>query len=322
MKINFPDRLEIFLALALNRRARENSINEDAPTLSEQMPALFEYLSAAETEKLERIWRDYQNKTAPEKSVWRGRVIALIGADEFFIDEQVHQSHISEALKKEIPSVRRIVRRLLPPDFPFDPNSAHDDSQTFDAPFEKSRLPLEKTVRRAFAKHFVALRDLKKITAFDRLSGAQTARLIRLNGIREVATACVRIEAVEAVAAFLRIFSAEDAQAIAAQLNALPNLPEERLMFAEQIVQATLESEPQPSAMLDLLGIQLLGVVLYGADDWQIRYAKQKLPLEIAPKLAEIIDERRIETNANLREQISTEIERLAQTLLRAKSRK
>ena len=339
MKKQFPDRIEIFLALAIRRIERSNFKPElfnieSAPVLADesteppiielpdQMPALFNYLNEAEKEKLVRLWRDYQSKTETEKIEWRARVFKKIGTDEQFIDEQIHKSHIVAALEKEPAGIQRIVRRLLAPDFDASAIESNAATKNGKNPLSKNTLSLERTVRRRFAGQFVALRDLKKITAFDRLSGAQMARLIRLNGIREVATACVRIEAVEAVAAFLRIFSAEDAQAVAAQLNALPTLDEARLSFAETIVQATLEDEPQPSAMLDWLGIRLLATFLCDADESRVRCAKQKLPLELAPRLTEIINEQRRETDAYLRKQIADEIERLAETLVRPKNAK
>lgn len=361
MKNQSPDRLEIFLALALDRAAKRkktiensaafstsaaddfmlaaNSENTVAEPLVENtaadFPALAAYLSAPETERFRLVLADYQSKTDAEQADWHKRIREKIGTDEQLIDEPVHRSHINEALTREIPAVQRIVAKFLPPSYKKSADTytnkkkkgggSGDLAQNFkdgDAPLKKSADALEKIVRRTFAGQFVSLRDLQKPTAFDRLNGAQLARLIRLNGIREVAAACVRIEAVESVAAFLRIFSAEDAQAVATQLNNLAKISEARLTFAEQLVQTTLETESQPSAMLDLLGIRLIGIALCRDAPERVRYTNQKLPLEIAPKLPEIIAEQCRETPEDLQRQISAEIERLAETLLRARSDK
>lgn len=321
-----PNRLEIFLALALERGAPRNfPVNDFLPSLDdenetanegvsddlpdEKLSPLYEYLPPAETEKLQSILAEYQNKTATEKADWRAWVRGGIGIDESLIDETIHPSHVFEALQKESPAVQKIIAASLPENYKNQPEES----------FEKTGAPLEKTVRRAFAEQFVALRDLREPTAFDRLDGAQLARLIRLAGIREVALACVRIEAVESVAAFLRRFSAEDARAAAAQINNLRGAPEARLDFAENLVQTFIEIEPQPSAMLDLLGIRLIGITLGdGGDAVRVRYTNQKLPLEAAAHLSEIIDEQRRRTPADLQRQIRAEIEQLAETIVRA----
>lgn len=336
MKNNFPDRTEIFLALALKQLAQANSsANADfMPSLeAEAKPAEislagFDYLSEREREKFRRVQTEYEQKSDTEKTDWQNQILGKIGADESLIDERVHYSHINEALQKEIPVVQKIIVANLPNSYRKSTDTftgrkkkAGDTAELKPLPTEKdktaakAKTALDKTIRRAFATQFVHVRDLKKPTAFDRLSGNHLARLIRLTGIREVALACVRIEAVESVAAFLRIFSAEDAQAIAAQLNSLAEISETRLAFAENLVQTTLEAESQPSAMLDLLGISLIGVALIGVSESRVQFTNQKLPLEIAPKLPEIIGEQSSETSRELRSQIKSEIETLAETL-------
>ena len=309
MTAQTPEKLKIFLALACQSSATEictakdsapeNVENQsDAKDVSDASPNDFfspikKHLTNAEAAEFERLAANYQNKTEKEKAEWRGAVLRKIGNDEQLIDETVHPSHVNDALRREIPAVRKIVEK-----------------ESSDAV-----SPLEKNVRRAFAKQFIARRDLPKPTAFDFLNGAELARLIRLAGIREVALACVRIEAVEAVAAFLRTFPAEDARAVAAQLNGLRDSSEERLVVAETQVQTALEIEPQPTAMLDALGICLLGIALCGSTDERVRYTNQKLPLEAIEKLPEIIAEQCRRTPVDLQRKINVEVERLAVTI-------
>ncbi len=306
-----PDKLEIFLALAHRLAAARTSAAKNRPEMTAEtekasnaddtsatssgdfFSAINEQLTEAEAAAFERLESNYQAKTDAEKAEWRELLLRKIGTDEQLIDGTVHPSRVADALGRENAAVRKIVGKK----------------------YGDALSPLEKTVRRAFAGQFVALRDLTKPTAFDYLGGGELARLIRLAGIREVALACVRIEAVEAVAAFLRTFPAEDARAVAAQLNGLRNSSETRLDFAENLVQTALEIEPQPAAMLDSLGIRLLGIALCGSAAARIRYINQKMPLEAAGKLPELIGEECRRTPDDWQRKINIEIERLAATL-------
>lgn len=318
MQYHSPDRLEILLALAVKSGAAESGAAEESE--GEKYPAIFAYLPEKESEKFKRLQANYQDKTETEKAEWQTAILKKIGMDEPLIDDTVHWSYISEALQKETSAIQKILFDFLSVEHRKAINSSTGKSK------ENSRKPrmsaLDKTIRRTFAKQFIALRDLPKPSAFDRLSGAQLARLIRLTGIREVALACLQIEAVELVAAFLRRFSTEDTQAIAAQLNTLPKMSEERLDFAQNLVQTMIEIEPEPSAMLDLLGIHLVAAGLGESSEKRIDYTNQKLPLEVAAQLPELIDEQKIETPEDLRGEISQEVEQTAQTIYRNSSAK
>lgn len=331
MKNESPKKLEIFLLLALRQQQMshlDSSSDEDETDAeeeaTEEFPSAFagRLSSPKDAKKFERLRADYQNKSEEEKQTWRELIESFIGSDEPVLDGNIHHSHIDAMLKKETPPMRKIIAASLPPDYqiPFGEDELRDRSSV-----ENSQKPrsvwLERNVRRTFVQRFVALRDLPTAeSAFDRLNGAQLARLARLAGIREVALACLRIEAVESVTAFLRRFAAEDARAIAAQLGNLPqqqNASDERLAFAENLVHTALESEPQPSAMLDLLGAWLIGILLCGNDggEERIAYTAQKLPLEAAPKLPEMIEEHCRQTPAALQNKIAAEIESLAETI-------
>lgn len=351
-----PDRLEIFLALALGRGAKQSFVagsfmpsadfeNEsDDESVSgnlrdEKLSPLFEHLTEPEAEELKRLRTNYQTKTEAEKTMWRASVLRKIGCDEQLIDETVHASHINDALQKEIFAVQKIIAAALPPGYKISMKTVmmktvilnkrkktsvapelkinSGSEKTKEEAFKKLSSSIEKTIRRTFAEQFVSLRNLPEPTAFDRLSGTQLARLIRLSGIRETALACVRIEAVESVVAFLQRFSAEDARAVAAQLDSLRRTTESRLSFAESLVQTTIEIEPQPSAMLDLLGVWLIGIFLCNSPEIRVHYTNQKLPLEVITKLPEIIDEQCRNTPKDLQKKISAEIEHLAETIAR-----
>jgi hypothetical protein len=323
MQNQSPDRLEIFLALALKSGARQSLAKNFMPTTddsesvsdesaNEKVSAVLAHLNEKETEKFKRLQTSYQNKPETEKAEWLAEILHKIGTDETLIDNTVHASNVSNALRREIRAVQKILFDFLSPEYQTGISLAGGKPKKNIQPHTDA---LEKTVRRAFAAQFVSLSDLPQPTAFDRLNGAQLARLIRLTGIHEVALACLRIEAVESVAAFLRLFSAEDAQAIAAQLNNVPKKSEARLAFAETLVQKTMEIESNPSAMLDLLGIRLIGILLCGNPKERVVYTNQKLPIQIAPQLPKIIEEQCRRTPPNLQSEINAEIEKIAQTL-------
>jgi hypothetical protein len=294
---------EIFLLLALRQIARQNTVTDAGETLMEaDFPALFEQLNKKEAANLRGLLAKYQKKNAAEKTAWREKIRSLIGADEEFIDETIHRSHIENALRKEIPAIRKIIDDAL-------------SNPKTSAPQNQNRNLLEKNIRRAFAAQFVSLGEIENASAFDRLSGVEFARLIRRAGVHEVSIACLKIEAVESVAAFIRIFPAEDARMIAAQLGNMPEVSEERIAFAENLVRTAFEIEPNPSAMLDWLGIWLTGVLLCRSSRARIGYTQQKLPLEFAPRLAEIIEKNCGETPLEMQSVIGVEIERLAATI-------
>lgn len=317
MKNDSPKKTEIFLLLALlcARRFDSDGAEEKHDSTEDFFAAFAGQLPTPEMEKIERLQSDYRGKSEAEKQKWLAQMEDFIGCDEPQVDGNVHWSHVEAALKNETAAIRKIIVPSLA--------SAHRNrfienlKETGDL---RRRAALEKIIRTNFAEQFVAFRNLPDTTTFDRLSGASLARLVRVAGIREVALACVRIEAVETVGAFLRRFAAEDARQIAAQLNNFSKVPNERLLFAENLVQAALELEPQPSSMLDLLGIQLIGLLLCRAAPERIAYAKQKLPLEAAPKLNEIIETQCRETPVELQNTIGAEIERLAETIAKTKS--
>lgn len=332
MRNNSPKKLEIFLWLALRQLSRRGITAEKESETTDsvetertssslmEISGLFEQLNKTEADKFKSLLADYNNKSDAEKEIWKKQIRSFVGTDETFLDENIHWSHIEEVLQKESPAIRRIVFNSLSEsdkDHLKSPLNIREEIQTIENGRKSKFRLIEKNIRQSFAKQFTALHDLQKPTAFDRLNGTQTVRLIRLVGIREVTFACARIKAVETVAAFLKRFSAEDARAIVTQLNNLPKTSSERLLFAENLVQIALETESQPSAMLDLLGIRLIGIRVCESPANRISYTQQKLPREFAPELSEIIETQCRQTPANLQTEIASEIEQLAETIIK-----
>lgn len=295
------NRLRIFVALERERLARLGSSD------GEFVSPIAAHLNDSEAAVFNRLSTEYEDKSEEEKKTWRRRVLRDVLSGVPPIDRNVHGFHIDQALAKESPSVKKIIAEWLGPPAPAAKGSVRDGKKA-----------LTGTVCRTFAGQFVSLQDLKKATAFDRLNGTQLARLIRLSGVREVALACVRIEAVEAVGAFLRKFSAEDARAIATRINGLRENTDERLSLAENFVQAALEAEDNPPAILNLVGMRLVGVLLCDGSKLRLSYAALKLPFEIKPRLVEIAADEREKTPRFLRRQVAAEVENLAEAISQA----
>ena len=285
-------------------------------TAEKDFPAFAEQLSKPEAEKFERLRLKYQNKSDGEKQKWLNDVEKSIGSEDFSIDDSIHRSHVEAVLSRESRTIQEIIKASLPSFYPAD--APHSVEQTNKPQKSVYAAAIKKNICKTFASQFVALNDLPVIKTFDRLSGAQLARLVRLAGIREVTFACLRIESVESLGAFLRRFEPEDGRAIAAQLSSLPKIADGRIAFAENIVQRALEIEPQPtSAMLAWLGICLIGIALCARAESALRtaYAEQKLPLGTVPTLSEIIETQCRRTPDALKRKISAEIEQLAEMI-------
>lgn len=321
MKNNFLKKEAIWLWLYLRRSSAKPALEGESDTThsGDSLPKVFSRLDEKKTKQIKKLLANYAEKSVEEQKIWRNEIASFIGTDRVFFDESLHWSHLADSLESETPGIRTIIYAGLSEDYRNHLKSRLAiDEDTLPKTHGKSpKILIENAVRTAFGRQFVSLRDLTAPTAFDKLNGAQTVRLIRLAGIREVAFACAGIEAVETLAAFLKRFPAEAARAIATQLNSLPKVSPMRLAFAEKLVQKAFEMEPQPTAMLDLLGIWLVGIRLCESSEKRVAYIQQKLPREFAPELSEVIENQCREANVEMRKTISAQIEQIAETILK-----
>ena len=253
-------------------------------------------LDPSTRQAVERRTDWYTRLTRRKQLDWLTHTLSLAraGATPAQLDEHVHPSHVVEALSDEPPRVRDLVMRHLPPALvasvaaglgvePPDVREASGGGAAVPAPETVAVL------RRVFLSQFVTAGELSRITPLELLSGAELARLVRLLGVRETAVACRGIEAVEAVASFLRRFASEDAQAIAAHIASLTDLGPARVRFAERVVREALLAERDAGAMLDRVGLCLLAIALSGRENRaRLRYAAQKLPADAARWLEEM----------------------------------
>jgi hypothetical protein len=230
---------------------------------------------------------------AQNQHAWVAHMLARTRVPVPRFDERVHTSHVAEELRGEPPRVRELVLSYLP-ERVAEEVAAQLGAQRHAHAGESTEIAPEviAVVRREFLSRFEPPPEASRTRPLDLLSGAGLARLVRVLGVRETAHACRRIEAVEAVAAFLRRFEPEDFQAIRAHLYSPAEVSHARVRFAEEVVRDALPARAEPAAMLDLVGLRMLANSFRsGADSPRLRYAAQKLPLEAARLLSEMARE-------------------------------
>jgi flagellar motor switch protein FliG len=284
------ERIEVLLALA--DAFADGAAVEDGPPVSEAREELLSTLDE-ETRHAVRRRGEWLDRLTPEKRRdWMRHTLARArpatrGATP--LDEHLHHSHVTEALRGEPERVRCLVVAHLPHEL------ADACASALGMSAEDARADAEReggagvapevvaVVRRVFLSNFITLADVERPTPLDFFTGAELARLVRLLGVRETALACRGIPAVEAVAAFLKRFVPEDARAIATHIRTLTQVESWRVANAGQHVQEALRAEPEPGAMLDRTGLRLLATALSGRTRRaSLRYAAQKLPVEAA----------------------------------------
>ena len=292
------------LALALGPRG-DGATDEDG---GRGPLEIFSSLGASERLALERRAAWHARLPPEKRREWLAYVLGGAHARGVpaQLDEHVHPSHVVEVLRDEPSYVRRLVLAHLPPALAARVEEAFgergrggrekgrrarrttggltEESATGDlTPVVSQPEPeVVSVVRRAFLSHFTSRAELSRVTPLELLSGVELARLVHLLGVRETALACRAIQAVEAVASFLRRFGPEDARAVAAHISTLTEVDPRRVAFAEALVHEAFSAEPEPAAMLNRAGLQLLALTLSMRDEAHARYVAQKLPVEVA----------------------------------------
>lgn len=294
------------LALAFGETASEHSEEGEA----DGPLGLLSALNPSVRQSVERRADWYSRLTRQKQLDWLSHKLGRARADARLppFDEHVHPSHVVEALRDEPARVRELVIGHLPhalassvaaelgvsPQSPGGvPRPAQADTEASGAGGEWSGAgtspEIVSVVGREFLSRFTTPAELPSVTPLELLTGPELARLARLLGVRETALACRGIEAVEAVASFLRRFAPEDARAVAAHIASLTEVEPRRVRFAEHIVREAMVVEPEPGAMLDRAGLRLLAITLAGRENGaRLRYTAQKLPVEAARCLEEM----------------------------------
>jgi flagellar motor switch protein FliG len=281
------ERIEVLLALA---DAFAGGAGEDGPRPPEEREELLSTLDEKTQQALRRRGQWLDRLTPEKRRDWLRHTLSRARPQTSAappLDEHLHHSHVTEALRGEPERVRRLVVAHLPPALAAACTTAlrlREEAEGGDAERGGGLAPeVVAVVRRVFLSHFITLADVERPTPLDFFSGAELARLVRLLGVRETALACRGIAAVEAVAAFLKRFAPEDARALAAHIRRLTEVDPRRVALAAQHVHDALRAEPEPGAMLDRVGLRMLATALSGRSRRaSLRYAAQKLPVEAA----------------------------------------
>lgn len=302
--------METLVALALSKRWQES----DAELNSDLSRVLGE-LNAADRKAALDLTKRFERLPPVEQSRWLasrvGRIRASSPERERRFEEDIHPSQMVEALRAESPLIQSLIAGVLP----FHRDVVAEALGILPASASQASTKIADVVRRAFFARFVPTAALHNHTALDLLSGVELARLIRLLGVRETAIACKGVTAVEAVTAFLKRFSAEDAHAIRFHLASLKTLDQERIVFAETLLRNAIDDGSIEAATLDRVGLMLLAMVLAESDHLRRRHTAQKLPLAASRELGELLSGGLPQCNPEIAHHIVVETHALATTL-------
>lgn len=349
------ERIDTLLALTLafgqSKQDDAQEERDDAEEAGTRMPQLqvLSVLGDADRRAVERRAQWYAKLGRDKQASWLARMLARSRAKLAHLDEHIHPSHILEELRDEPPRIQALILRHLPPalaascataldlELPVTPEGRHAPApiesvagggrgpEVRDAdPVDVAPAPeIVDLVRRTFLSHFVAANEINNPTHLDVLSGLELARLVRLLGVHETAIACRGVNRAEAVGSFLRRFAAEDARAIATHMATLISVEPQRIALAEQLVHEALSLEPEPGAMLDRLGMQVLAVALAVREAAAVRaaYITQKLPVEAARELREMVAAGSHRYDHEMTRLVARETEALALSLRRMKAK-
>lgn len=322
-------------------KAVTDSDNESGGDDEQSVWELLSALGVVERQAIERYAEDLrarQNETKPAdnaiaRSPWRARFLAINSASNVARDERmlsaqfaqfgelIHPSHVVAALRTEPLDAQRLIIRALPAEVAATVAAQlkRDDAKTLSAlPAAATPNAVARLTRAAFLSQFAFAEQLNAPTDLDLLTGVELARMVRLLGVRETAVACRGISAMEAVAAFLRRFAAEDAHAIAAHISALTHVAPERVKFAEHNVHRELSAEFAAGAMLDRIGMSLLALAMTNRDDLTIKFTMQKFPYEGVAEFTRLIASEQPHNADQIAPNVVREIEHLATRVARA----
>lgn len=286
--ISQSERLDVLLILALAFKGHSGK-SADATSLK-LVNESFAALSREDLEILRSRAELFDNLSTDEQKIWqagwldkirrRGRTARL--------DEQVHPAQITAVLRAETKAVRELILRYLPfnlggqvaaelglkSDSSNYLDSSAIASKTGQKPVNDKIVAL---VREEFLSHFVALEDVYKPTAADKLSIGELAKFTRQLGVRETAIACRGIISKETLAVFLGKFNEFDAREIAEYITELEKIKPFWVAEADKLVRRTLESDFQTDDFLQILGLQLLAAGFVKREATAQKYTAQKM---------------------------------------------
>lgn len=313
-------RLDLLLALGRVFEEEQSALSETGN--ADQNPfACFSLLLLEEQQAMQQRADWYMTLPEEEKQRW------LLGTlkqarphwrEELLrLDEHVDPSQIVAVLQAEPVRLQRLVLQHLPQHLAEHAAQALGFGSTWRLSDEAKQAAPEPgilaVIRRTFLSHFVAAGELQQRTALDRLSGAQLLFLLRQRGIHEVALACRSLPALETLSAFLRRFADAHASAIVRTMGEMASITPERAAFAAQFVAEIFGSDPEATALLDRVGLELLAIALLHSEPRRLRYLGQKLPRATEDELRQAVEKYRTHPMAEQAYQTIRETEAMAQ---------
>lgn len=286
------ERLEILLAMALtfNRQPETDSAANSestaaATSILEQVSAVLSALNDADLTEIRAKVGFYENLDETEKRQWQARVLSRVNNQNLRLDKDVHYTQVAEVLRSEpdyicgfiLGNLSEEMRQniIVSLDFP-----AHGFAAKA---FVNHNL--EQLLRRRFLTSFVTREDLSELKPLAMLSGGDILKLLQQIGRSEIALVCRGIKEVENLAPFLRQFPAPDAKIIVEEMIKLRSVERRRIDKAETLVHEAWQTETDSTLVVQQIGLRKLAAAFAFADDSEIRFTLQKLPLNLSKKL-------------------------------------
>lgn len=287
--ISKSEKLDIFLALATFYGLDSDDSNKSESDRDTILRAI-EPLSAIgknDLKKLKRKVKRFENLSSERRQVWQTFWLEKLRnrGQTKRLDENIHPEHIAEILKKEPQTVCEMILTHLPHELS---KELIKIAPSIKLPKHNSLvggLPTEETaavVRKHFLSNFVALEDIYKPNALDKLSPDQMMKFVWFLGVRETAILCRGISTKENLAVFLKPFNEEVTKEIALNIKELEDIAPERVAVSENIFGDEFSGKSDYVKILKHIGLKLLIVTLIKREKNVRRYCLQKFRKEIA----------------------------------------
>ena len=325
-------RIETLVALALGATDFPRAVTEEDQDLHNfaadcSAVQLLAALGLADQHAIELQFSRFAKLDSNGQKLWLDRALKRIRTSarerERRFDPNIHPGHIVAALQKEPRRIQCLALSYIPKHLAWvsarllgiDEAALTKDS--FVPQMVGSRARIAAVIKQSFLWQFVTADMVGEPTQLDLLSGVELARLIRQLGVRQTAIACRGLTEVERVSTFLRRFTPDDAQSIAAHIAHFKRISQKQVELAERLIQPRLKDGLEAAAMLDRVGLCLIAVALAKRGPVRQRYTAQKLSPPAAQELFQLIKTWREFCPADAVETVIREVETLASQLRR-----
>jgi hypothetical protein len=315
------ERLEILLALAIASSEKELlsfnsehnflSLNAKTNKICENAKSILNSLPQADFDRIANKISHYENWEEKEQNSWKFRILQRIQDRSFWLDKNIHHSHLAKVLENEPLTIQLFILQHLPSDIahPIAISLGIFQQMKESIKIQKniknkknlfSNIELTTIVREKFLANFVAFEDIFVLEPLEYMSGNDILNIIYQLGVNEIAFACCGIKEIENLATFLRRFSEYTSQLIVDKLARFNKIEKKRISLAEAIIQEWWENaNNNTSSLVGLIGFHKLARGLVFSDKQKIAYLKQKISVDLALQLDEDIKTSRIKLNAS-----------------------